>query len=128
MLVPGTDLPRAFNNCGPKYLSMTYLSRSDPSAAPSISEENILILEDEAIGRGTRMISVLDSALVQWNAADPKQEDLKMHFWTYGYVLERINRWEREMLVGRGRSRDLLERIKMLRTYVEICYSLKVVD
>lgn len=107
---------------------MTYLARSDPSASPSISEDNILLLEDQAITRGSRMISVLDSALVQWNAAEPKKEELKMQFWTYGYVLERIGRWEREMLLARGRTRDLLERVKMLRTYVEICYSIKVVD
>ena len=107
---------------------MSSLRRADVSAAPAINEDNIGPIEDEALERAGRTISVLDSSLSQWDMSGQSPAELRPQFNQYRIVFERIGRWAVEEIKSKGREPEMELRLKRLRDYVEIYYSLKVVQ
>ena len=94
-----------------------------PAPIEDISEDNIDLIENQAIDKVNRTITVLEGALATWEAAKEKPMDLKERFMRYRQFRDALAMWETKALRSRGKKEDLNSRVQRLREFVDICYA-----
>lgn len=94
-------------------------------AAPidDINEANIDDVEQQAIDKVNRTITILEGALATWDAAKEKPMDLKDRFARYRQFHDALAAWETKALKARDKTEDLNSRVQRLREFVDICYA-----
>ena len=92
-----------------------------PYAEDPINEDNIAGVEIETIHKVSHALSVLETALSEWEASEEKPEDLVMKFEGYRQFHNDLEEWEKRMLLSAGEHLDFFSRVDRLRDFVFIC-------
>ena len=96
-----------------------------PGARPvePINEGNIDRIEQETVKEVSRAITVLESALAQWNGMDKKPQELEPDFERYKSFHDALEDWETKSLRSMGKAMTFAERLDHLKEFVSICNS-----
>lgn len=88
-----------------------------------IDEGSIGGFEEDAMRAANAMYSALGEALAAYDALKEKPAGLKAKAARYRLFAEALGKWERKMLMMKGKKGDFLERVRLLGEFTDICRS-----
>ncbi len=95
-------------------------AKAPPPAEP-ITERNIDRIEEETVKEVSRAITVLESALAQWNGLEKKPMELEPDFERYKSFHDALEQWETKSLRAIGKAMTFEQRLDHIREFVNIC-------